>query len=188
MLLEPFQRLVLLYPCKPYWPCFFFSIFLIYPSPVHRIQTSSNAIHHPNSSAATGAQLHKLLVSGNTAIPAQSASNNNNASSELARLPGGAELNILQAGSNGTANLFRNGGKLSLVNNGNGFTFKGESGRVHLMHQANGSIGLAPIIVSASQNQNGVTNNQTTHHILTAGGGGGGQSQMAGKVVSGGGR
>ena len=45
-----------------------------------------------------------------------------NITSELARLPGGAELNILSAGTNGTS-LYR-GGKLAIVNNG--FTFKGK--------------------------------------------------------------
>lgn len=129
------------------------------------------------------------MSGGNAATTTTAVANTNNntanASSELARLPGGAELNILQAaGSNGStttnaaattaANLFRNG-KLSLVNNGTGFS------RVHLMHQANGTIGLAPIIVSS----NGQSNQ--THHILTASSVPQ-STQLAGKVVSGGGR
>lgn len=43
--------------------------------------------------------------------------------SELARLPGGAELNILPAGAN-TTSLYRSNGKLTAIVN-NGFSFKG---------------------------------------------------------------
>lgn len=63
-----------------------------------------------------GAQLHKLLVSGappTTVTKSQP---------ELARLPGGAELNILPTGTNG-ATIYR-GGKLAIVNNG--ITIKGK--------------------------------------------------------------
>lgn len=124
--------------------------------------------------------MHKLLVSGGGNGVANTTTTN--AADHLPRLPGGAELNLLHAGSNGAPHLFRTSGKLSLVNNGNGFTFKGEAGRVHVMHQANGTIGLAPIIVSSSsQGQTGI--NQK-HQILSAAA----QSQLTGKVVSGGGR
>lgn len=45
-----------------------------------------------------------------------------NGAPELARLPGGAELNILPAGTNGST-LYRGNGKLAIVNNG--LTIKG---------------------------------------------------------------
>lgn len=86
--------------------------------------TTSTAII-PNGS--NGAQLHKLLVSGastNITSPVITSTIVNggiNGASELARLPGGAELNILPTGSNGTA-LYRGNGKL-IVNNG--LTIKG---------------------------------------------------------------
>lgn len=59
-----------------------------------------------------GAQLQKLLVSSNgtTAVTTTAM-----ATPELARLPGGAELNILPTGTNGT--FYRNNGKLAIVNN-----------------------------------------------------------------------
>lgn len=58
-----------------------------------------------------GAQLHKLLVSG------APTSVTTTATPELARLPGGAELNILPTGTN-SATIYRGNGKLAIVNNG----------------------------------------------------------------------
>lgn len=72
--------------------------------------------------------MHKLLVSGastNITSPVITTTIVNggvSGASELARLPGGAELNILPAGSNGTA-LYRGNGKI-IVNNG--LTIKGK--------------------------------------------------------------
>lgn len=102
----------------------------------------------------TGAQLHKLLISssagagsgsnGSTVISTSSSAGYSNGGSptatitpELARLPGGAELNILPAGTNGATALplYRAttgpGGKLTFVNaistaGGTGLTLNGE--------------------------------------------------------------
>lgn len=78
----------------------------------------------------TGAQLHKLLVNGTTgnitsvnSVLTAVASSSQMTTPEMARLPGGAELNILPAGTNGTS-LYRSNGKLTAIVN-NGFTFKG---------------------------------------------------------------
>lgn len=49
--------------------------------------------------------------------------------SESARLPGGAELNILPAGVNGAA-VYRSNGKVQIVPN-NGITIKGISFMMH---------------------------------------------------------
>lgn len=84
------------------------------------VQTTSTTIP-PNGT--NGAQLHKLLVSGastNITSPVITSTivNSNGHTSELARLPGGAELNILPTGTNGTtAALYQRNGKL-IVNNG----------------------------------------------------------------------
>lgn len=64
-----------------------------------------------------GAHLHKLLVNGatNASTPViTSTMNGNNGPSELARLPGGAELNILPPNSNGTT-LYRSNGQLAII-------------------------------------------------------------------------
>lgn len=66
-----------------------------------------------------GAQLQKLLVSSGPAGVTSTIA----ATSELARLPGGAELNILPSGTNG-ATIYRGNGKLAIVNNG--ITIKGK--------------------------------------------------------------
>lgn len=88
--------------------------------------------HNTHQHATNGAQLHKLLVSGSNSTTNTVASTVNCAvaavaaagTPELARLPGGAELNILPAGTNGTTSIYRsNNGKVAIVNNG--FTFKG---------------------------------------------------------------
>ena len=73
-----------------------------------------------------GTQFHKLLVSG-ASTPVTPSS----AAPELARLPGGAELNILPAGTNG-ATLYRGNGKLAIVNNG--MTIKGTSFLYFIIH------------------------------------------------------
>lgn len=95
----------------------------------HPISTFA-AGRHPNQVQATtaiqpngtnGAQLHKLLVSGaptnitSPVITSTIVNGKGNASSELARLPGGAELNILPTGT--TSALYQRNGKL-IVNNG----------------------------------------------------------------------
>lgn len=85
---------------------FFFFVFLVAMQRTHK----------------SGAQLHKLLVSGSAATTTTASATN----TDLARLPGGAELNILSTGTNGTttAGVYRNNnGKLAIVNNG--FAFKG---------------------------------------------------------------
>lgn len=83
-------------------------------------QSSASTIISTN-----GAHLHKLLVNSSgtnlTATPTILTAGSNN--SELTRLPGGAELNILPAGSNGTP-FYRGNGKLAIVNNG--VAFKGK--------------------------------------------------------------
>lgn len=131
----------------------------------------------------SGAQLHKLLVSGTTASGNNSAGNNStvnhsgNVASELARLPGGAELNILPAGTNGTTALYRGNGKLAIVNNS--ITLKGTdatatSGRaVHVVTpiQSGAPIsGLTPIVVSQGQPGSNLA------HIIAS------SPQLAGKV------
>lgn len=119
-------------------------------------QSSNRLPHQTHIQTMTGAQLHKLLISStnnsstsNNGITTISTSGTttgySNGSSpimtttitpELARLPGGAELNILPAGTNGATALplYRttgHGGKLTFVNaistgNGTGLTLKGE--------------------------------------------------------------
>lgn len=98
----------------------------------------------------TGAQLHKLLISSSATgasngISTTTSTGYSNGGStptttitpELARLPGGAELNILPAGTNGATALplYRattgQGGKLTFLNaistgSGTGLTLKGE--------------------------------------------------------------
>lgn len=46
----------------------------------------------------------------------------NKIANEFPRLPGGAELNILPTGTNGTS-LYRSNGKVAIINNG--FNIKG---------------------------------------------------------------
>lgn len=84
----------------------------------NQIQTQSH-----NATTATllpngtnGTHLHKLLVSGastNLTAPIITSSIVNG-TSELARLPGGAELNILPTNSNGTT-LYRGNGQLAII-------------------------------------------------------------------------
>jgi hypothetical protein len=87
--------------------------------------------------SVSGPQLHKLLVSGTTTMAngtsshvvtgAQQLGNGGGVvfTSELARLPGGAELNILPAGTNGaTTTYYRGGSGLAILNNG-GLSLKG---------------------------------------------------------------
>lgn len=50
----------------------------------------------------------------------------NKIANEFPRLPGGAELNILPTGPNGT-NLYRSNGKVAIINNG--FNIKGNFDR-----------------------------------------------------------
>jgi MAX-binding protein len=115
---------------------FFLSLKLnFYPiSVAQQTHHRSNPQNHqlittPMTTSVSGQQLHKLLVSGTTTTANGSASHAGNGggvvfTSELARLPGGAELNILPAGTNG-ATIYRGGSGLAILNNG-GIGFKGK--------------------------------------------------------------
>lgn len=80
------------------------------------VQTQHSTL--PNGT--NGAHLHKLLVSGastNLTTPVITSTFVNgsaNGTAELARLPGGAELNILPPNTNGTA-LYRSNGQLAII-------------------------------------------------------------------------
>lgn len=156
----------------------------------HLTSTISQPLHHSTSSnhnllpqttniqTMTSAQLHKLLISSsngssNNGITTISSTGSlggySNGSSptttitpELARLPGGAELNILPAGTNGPTALplYRatagQGGKLTFVNaistgGGSGLTLKGTdnstagTGRTTALHV------VTPIQTSSAQ-------------------------------------
>lgn len=155
---------------------------------LNQSSSSNNHHHHPpptHIQTMTSAQLHKLLISSSTTssngITTISSSGYSNGSSpsttatitpELARLPGGAELNILPAGTNGATALplYRAtpgpGGKLTFVNaistgSGTGLTLKGTdsstlgTGRTTALHvvtpiQASSAqlSGLTPVVVS----------------------------------------
>lgn len=77
-----------------------------------------NQQHSTLPNGTNGAHLHKLLVSGsstNLTTPViTSTFVNGSTNSELARLPGGAELNILPSNTNGTA-LYRSNGQLAII-------------------------------------------------------------------------
>lgn len=140
------------------------------------LQQPAHHLHHqqqqqPQIQQVTGAQLHKLLLSSSNGTTSPSnttttATINGGSAPELARLPGGAELNILPAGSNGTTTatlpLYRTtvsgpqSGKLTFVNaiaaaNGTGLTLKGTdtTGRaaVHVVQSGQLS-SLTPVVVS----------------------------------------
>lgn len=130
---------------------------------------------HQQIQQVTGAQLHKLLLSSaavtnGTPTTTTTINGGGGTTPELARLPGGAELNILPAGSNGstttaTLPLYRTttvggpqtqAGKLTFVNaiaNGNGLTLKGTDvsgasrGAVHVVQSGQLS-SLTPVVVS----------------------------------------
>ncbi|XP_039451429.1 serine-rich adhesin for platelets isoform X1 [Culex pipiens pallens] len=138
-------------------------------------QTHQHHHHQPHQQIqqVTGAQLHKLLLSSaavTNGTPTTTTTINGGTTPELARLPGGAELNILPAGSNGstttaTLPLYRTttvggpqtqAGKLTFVNaiaNGNGLTLKGTDvsgasrGAVHVVQSGQLS-SLTPVVVS----------------------------------------
>lgn len=92
----------------------------------HQQQSQQQQRIHTSSAQASGAQLHKLLMGGASGgvgggcINHQTTPIVTTSSGELSRLPGGAELNILPASTNG---LYRNQ-KVAIVNNG--LTLKGE--------------------------------------------------------------
>lgn len=149
---------------------------------------SSNHNHlpqPPNIHTMTNAQLHKLLMSSSTGSSnngittisstgslagySNGSSPTTTITSELARLPGGAELNILPAGTNGATALplYRattgQGGKLTFVNaistgNGTGLTLKGTDNStgtrttaLHVVTPIPNSAqlsGLTPVVVS----------------------------------------
>ncbi|GAB0088074.1 probable GPI-anchored adhesin-like protein PGA55 [Sergentomyia squamirostris] len=142
---------------------------------------------HHTIPQATGAQLHKLLATGTgqgvattmVSTSGVSASTMPSMTPELARLPGGAELNILPAGPNGT--IYRGqSGKLAIMNNG--ITLKGtdvnsaNNRAVHVVTpiQSNSTSlsGLTPIVVSQGQGTASLA------HIIAS------SSQLAGKVVT----
>lgn len=80
--------------------------------------------HHQHSlpNGTNGTHFNKLLVSGsstNLTTPVITStfvngSTNGTVNGELARLPGGAELNILPPNTNGTA-LYRSNGQLAII-------------------------------------------------------------------------
>ncbi|XP_055635541.1 uncharacterized protein LOC129775188 isoform X2 [Toxorhynchites rutilus septentrionalis] len=166
------------------------------------LQNHHSHQHHHHPQQVTGAQLHKLLLSSNTqngmslngtngsSIVSSSTGGYINGSTtatavvstttitpEMARLPGGAELNILPAGTNGATALplYRTTGqpgKLAFVNaipGSNGLTLKGTdcvttgTGRtaVHVVTpiQTNASqlSGLTPVVVSRYDHQDATT-------------------------------
>lgn len=172
-------------------------------SNLSHLTSSQPSSRHPQQQthiqSMTGAQLHKLLISSTnsstsngitTISSAGTTTGYSNGSSpimtttitpELARLPGGAELNILPAGTNGATALplYRttgHGGKLTFVNaistgNGTGLTLKGTdtstsgTGRtaVHVVTPIQTSTaaqlsGLTPVVVSRYD--------QDTGHVL----------------------
>lgn len=123
-----------------YWLClslqlqifqflFIYLWLIIFPVQQRNMSMSNLGPHQtatlvPNG--ANGAQLHKLLVSG---APPTAVTTTLATQQELARLPGGAELNILPTGTNG-ATIYRGGnGKLAIVNNG--LTIKGKRYLTH---------------------------------------------------------
>ncbi|XP_058825104.1 mucin-5AC isoform X2 [Topomyia yanbarensis] len=159
----------------------------------HPSNQSSQTTTHQQIQQMTGAQLHKLLLSSTNAHGlngfTSSSNNTNNGTNivsstafsngpvstttitpELARLPGGAELNILPVGTNSATALplYRTTGqpgKLAFVNaisasNGGGLTLKGtecttsNTGRtaVHVVtpiQTSSGQLsGLTPVVVS----------------------------------------
>lgn len=74
---------------------------------------------HTLPNGTNGAHLHKLLVSGastnlTTPVITSTIVNGTHGSAELARLPGGAELNILPPNSNG-ATIYRSNGQLAII-------------------------------------------------------------------------
>lgn len=75
---------------------------------------------HSLPNGTNGAHLHKLLVNGvstnltTPVITSTFVNGTTNGTSELARLPGGAELNILPPNTNGTA-LYRSNGQLAII-------------------------------------------------------------------------
>ncbi|XP_055696015.1 mucin-2-like isoform X2 [Lutzomyia longipalpis] len=141
--------------------------------------------HHtvPQTSAA---QLHKLLATGQTAACTTTMVSTSGVNTsvpsvqpELARLPGGAELNVLPTGPNGA--IYRGqSGKLAIVNNG--FPLKGSettsanNRAVHVVTpiQSNSTplSGLTPIMVSQGQGTASLA------HIIAS------TSQLTGKVVT----
>ncbi|XP_059611594.1 uncharacterized protein LOC132258333 isoform X2 [Phlebotomus argentipes] len=141
---------------------------------------ATRAQAHHTVPQAGGAQLHKLLATGqapgvSTAAVSASVSS---VTPELARLPGGAELNILPAGPNGA--IYRGQSGKLIMNNG--ITLKGSdttsanNRAVHVVTpiQSNSTplSGLTPIVVSQGQ---GAAN---LAHIIAS------TSQLAGKVVT----
>ncbi|XP_053692223.1 mucin-5AC-like isoform X2 [Sabethes cyaneus] len=139
-------------------------------------QTSTHQSQQPQIQQMTSAQLHKLLLSstgtnglngftnGSNGLVTSAAYANGNTTSitpELARLPGGAELNILPAGTNGTTAmpLYRTTGgqqgKLSFVNaissNGTGLTLKGTDSTASSNGSRTAVHVVTPIQTSAGQ-------------------------------------
>lgn len=104
------------------------SVFVV----IFRLKSHSTSIlnsvqrNHSHLQAANGAQLQKLLVNGTSANITTAntvmTTSTNKIANDFPRLPGGAELNILPTGTNGTS-LYRNG-KVAIINNG--FNIKGK--------------------------------------------------------------
>ncbi|XP_037041027.1 probable GPI-anchored adhesin-like protein PGA18 [Bradysia coprophila] len=162
---------------------------VIGPSPMATIDLSNSNVprNHNHLQTANGAQLQKLLVNGTqaniTTANTVMTTTTNKITNEFPRLPGGAELNILPTGTNGT-NLYRTNGKVAIINNGfnikeflNTSDVNQTNGRsVHMVTpvQSNSTpiSGLTPIVVSQGQNGTSLA------HIIAP------SSQLAGKVVT----
>lgn len=158
-------------------------------SPMGTIDLSNSNVprNHNHLQTTNGAQLQKLLVNGTSANITTAntvmTTTTNKITNEFPRLPGGAELNVLPTGTNGT-NVFRtNSGKV-IINNAfnikeylNTSDVNQTNGRtVHMVTpvQSNSASisGLTPIVVSQGQNGTSLT------HIMAP------SPQLAGKVVT----
>ncbi|XP_055296493.1 uncharacterized protein DDB_G0284459 isoform X2 [Sitodiplosis mosellana] len=144
------------------------------PNGVATIELSnSNAIkgrnvvqnqQHSLPNGTNGAHLHKLLVSGastNLTTPVITSTFGNgtmtNGTSELARLPGGAELNILPPNTNGTA-LYRSNGQLAIIK---GAESNQSNRAVHMVTPLQST--TTPIVISSQ----GQTSNNLAHIIAS---------------------
>lgn len=160
---------------------------VIGPSPMATIDLSNSNVPRNHNQMANGAQLQKLLVNGTSANITTAntvmTTTTNKITNEFPRLPGGAELNILPTGTNGT-NLYRTNGKV-IINNG--FNIKAEFLNTNDVNQTNGRSvhmvtpvqsnstpisGLTPIVVSQGQNGTSLA------HIIAP------SPQLAAKVVT----
>ncbi|XP_031626881.1 probable GPI-anchored adhesin-like protein PGA55 [Contarinia nasturtii] len=147
------------------------------PNGVATIELSnSNAIkgrtpvqnqQHSLPNGTNGAHLHKFLVSGastNLTAPVITSTFVNgtmtNGTSELARLPGGAELNaILPPNTNGTT-LYRSNGQLAIIK---GAETNQSNRAVHMVTPLQQTT-TTPIVISSQ----GQSSNNIAHHIIAS--------------------